>query len=42
MITMLGYLRVSTEEQADSRLGIAAQRDTIQRYADAHGWEIEW
>lgn len=42
MTTMLGYLRVSTEEQANSGLGLEAQRDTIQRYADAQGWEVVW
>lgn len=42
MTTMIGYLRVSTEEQASSGLGLEAQRDTIQRYAEQHGWEIVW
>lgn len=42
MTTMIGYLRVSTEEQANSGLGLEAQRDTIQRYADAHDWEVVW
>lgn len=42
MTTMIGYLRVSTEEQANSGLGLEAQRETIQRYADAHGWEVAW
>lgn len=42
MTTMIGYLRVSTEEQATSGLGLSAQRDTIQRYADAHGWDVIW
>ncbi|MEZ0141041.1 recombinase family protein [Microbacterium sp. NRRL B-14842] len=42
MTTMIGYLRVSTEEQASSGLGLDAQRDTIQRYADAHGWDMVW
>ena len=42
MTTMIGYLRVSTEEQANSGLGLDAQRDTIQRYADAHGWDVVW
>lgn len=42
MPTMIGYLRVSTEEQANSGLGLEAQRDTIQRYAYAHGWEVVW
>lgn len=42
MTTMIGYLRVSTEEQAHSGLGLDAQRETIQRYADSHGWDIVW
>ncbi|GAA1850083.1 recombinase family protein [Microbacterium koreense] len=42
MTTMIGYLRVSTEEQASSGLGLDAQRDTIQRYATAHGWNVLW
>jgi DNA invertase Pin-like site-specific DNA recombinase len=42
MTTMIGYLRVSTEEQASSGLGLDAQRETIQRYADAHGWDVTW
>lgn len=42
MATMIGYLRVSTEEQAHSGLGLEAQRDTIQRYAAAHGWDVIW
>lgn len=42
MTTLIGYLRVSTEEQANSGLGLEAQRDCIQRYADAHGWDVLW
>lgn len=42
MTTMIGYLRVSTEEQASSGLGLEAQRETIQRYADAQGWDLVW
>lgn len=42
MTTMIGYLRVSTEEQANSGLGLDAQRETIQRYADAQGWDVVW
>jgi len=42
MTTMIGYCRVSTEEQANSGLGLEAQRESIQRYADSHGWTIEW
>lgn len=39
---MIGYLRVSTEEQANSGLGLEAQRESIQRYADAHDWDVIW
>ncbi len=42
MTTMLGCLRVSTEEQANSGLGLDAKRDPIRRYADAKGWSIQW
>lgn len=42
MTTMIAYRRVSTEEQAQSGLGLEAQRDSIQRYADAHGWDLVW
>lgn len=42
MTTIIGYLRVSTEEQASSGLGLDAQRESIQRYADAHGWNVVW
>lgn len=42
MPTMIAYLRVSTEEQANSGLGLDAQRETIQRYADAHAWDLVW
>lgn len=41
MTTMIGYLR-STEEQASSGLGLEAQGESIQRYADAHGWDMVW
>jgi DNA invertase Pin-like site-specific DNA recombinase len=42
MMRALGYMRVSTEEQADSRLGLEAQQATIDAYAAAHGWDIDW
>ncbi|MGN7187259.1 recombinase family protein [Microbacterium enclense] len=42
MTTMIGYLRVSTDEQSASGLGLDAQRETIQRYAERHGWDIVW
>lgn len=38
----LGYIRVSTDEQAGSGAGLDAQRDAIQREADARGWTIRW
>lgn len=39
---VIGYLRVSTREQADSGLGLDAQRRTISVEADRRGWEVEW
>jgi hypothetical protein len=39
-VPSLEPLRVSTEEQANSGLGLEAQRECIQRYADAHGWDV--
>lgn len=37
---VIGYLRVSTEEQAVSGLGLEAQRATIAARADAEGWTV--
>lgn len=39
---VLGYLRVSTSEQADSGAGLEAQRQAIVAEADRRGWEVEW
>lgn len=38
--TVVGYLRVSTEEQALSGAGLAAQRATIEAEATRRGWTI--
>jgi len=37
-----GYTRVSSEEQANSGLGLAAQREAIQAEAERRGWELVW
>lgn len=39
---MLGYTRVSTEEQAGSRNGIEAQSETIRLEAARRGWSVEY
>lgn len=38
---MFGYVRVSTEEQVDSRAGLDAQEATIRAEAERRGWDIE-
>jgi len=39
---MLGYTRVSTEEQALSRNGLDAQRAVIAAEAERRGWDVEY
>lgn len=36
----IGYVRVSTDEQGDSGLGLAAQVETIEREAARRGWTL--
>ncbi len=38
---LIGYLRVSTTEQVESGLGLSAQRDAIERYADGIGCGVD-
>lgn len=40
--TVIGYTRVSTEEQGRSGLGLAAQRHAIATHAAAKGWDVLW
>ena len=43
MSNAIAYLRVSTSEQGDSRLGLEGQHLAITEYASRHGYEItEW
>lgn len=39
-LTVLGYCRVSTAEQADSGAGLEAQRSAIRAEAERRGWEL--
>lgn len=38
---MIGYVRVSTEDQATSGLGLAAQEAAIRAESERRGWELE-
>lgn len=40
MKPLVSYIRVSTSQQGRSGLGIEAQREALERFADAEGFEI--
>jgi DNA invertase Pin-like site-specific DNA recombinase len=37
---LVGYLRVSTDRQADEGLGLEVQEQAIREWAQAHGHEL--
>src|SRR4051794_39266735 len=39
-VRVLGYARVSTSEQADSRAGLEAQRRAVEVECERRGWEL--
>lgn len=41
-MNVIGYLRVSTEEQARSGLGLEAQQERITSEATRRGWNLRW
>lgn len=42
-MNVIGYIRVSTEEQGNSKLGLEAQKAALEDYCERQGYEIaEW
>ncbi|MGH3914088.1 MAG: recombinase family protein, partial [Pseudonocardiaceae bacterium] len=41
LVRALGYLRVSTEGQAESGAGLDAQRSAIETEATRQGWQLD-
>lgn len=41
MASVVAYIRVSTDKQGKSGLGIEAQREAVQRFAEANGYTVE-
>src|SRR5258705_5443621 len=39
-LRLVGYARVSTEEQAREGVSLEAQRERLQAYCTAHGYEL--
>ena len=39
--TLIGYVRVSTDKQGKSGLGIEAQRQALERFATAEGFALD-
>jgi DNA invertase Pin-like site-specific DNA recombinase len=39
-LRVIGYCRVSTAKQGQHGHGLAAQRDALERFCDAHGYEL--
>lgn len=42
MERMIGYLRVSTDEQARTGYGLPKQRRNIGAEAKRRGWDVQW